>query len=252
MIRGRDDQEKYRRYFAIGLSALEIINDVLQSANLQPRRILDLPCGHGRVLRCLRAAYPTAELYACDLLEDGVDFCRDQFGATGVYSKVDFDELVWPGNVKFDLIWSGSLITHLPEHRCRSFLNLCERSLETEGIAVVTIVGESKLERHRAKISKIRKEINDARSSTTNSREGVLGPKSEDPPALARLETVINGYEKEGFGYAPGPRGQEYWDTAIREDWIRAAANRAGLEVCAFKKRQWDNNQDVVVLKKMS
>ena len=38
-------------------------------------RLLDLPCGHGRVMRYLRAAFPRAEITGCDLLRDGVDHC---------------------------------------------------------------------------------------------------------------------------------------------------------------------------------
>src|SRR4051812_20897648 len=42
-------------YLRVGLSAMRCIRAATAGT---PRRILDLPCGHGRVLRMLRAAYP--------------------------------------------------------------------------------------------------------------------------------------------------------------------------------------------------
>ena len=53
------------------------------------KRILDLPCGHGRVLRYLSAAFPEAEITACDIMREGVDFCASTFGAIPVYSQDD-------------------------------------------------------------------------------------------------------------------------------------------------------------------
>jgi len=83
-------------YFRCGRSAVECIQNALAIAAIpQPRikRILDLPCGHGRVLRYLRAAFPEAEIAACDLLRDGVDFCSSTFGATAVYSSDEPDAI---------------------------------------------------------------------------------------------------------------------------------------------------------------
>src|SRR5262249_45606967 len=74
-------------YLAVGESALKAIRLALLTARApQPGEILDLPCGHGRVLRWLAAAFPEARLTACDLLRDGVDFCASAFGAAPIYS----------------------------------------------------------------------------------------------------------------------------------------------------------------------
>lgn len=100
------------QYFEIGRRALDL---VMFSARLCDKphypEILDLPCGHGRVLRWLRAQYGYAKITACDLDRDSVDFCREQFGAVGVYSEPDLKRL--PFGDQFDLVWCGSLLTHL-------------------------------------------------------------------------------------------------------------------------------------------
>src|SRR4051812_31180575 len=79
-----------QQYFDLGHRALELINF---SAALCDKPhypdILDLPCGHGRVLRWLRARYDYARITGCDLDRDGVDFCAQQFGALPVYSEPD-------------------------------------------------------------------------------------------------------------------------------------------------------------------
>src|SRR5438552_18413641 len=54
-----------KHYFAVGRSALACVRMALGEAGAPtPRSILDLPCGHGRVLRFLHAAYPAAQLTA--------------------------------------------------------------------------------------------------------------------------------------------------------------------------------------------
>src|SRR6185369_2876695 len=97
-------------YFDVSRSALSCIKLALLAADkTQVQRILDLPCGYGRVLRRLKAAFPQAVLTACDRDQDAVDFCALTFGATPVYSYDDHDSLIRSGT--FDLIWCGSLLT---------------------------------------------------------------------------------------------------------------------------------------------
>ena len=51
--------------------------------------VLDFACGGGRVLRSLKAAFPDAELTACDTWQPGLRFCVETFGAKGVVSASD-------------------------------------------------------------------------------------------------------------------------------------------------------------------
>ena len=74
-------------YYRFGLGALSFIRLALAAADQDaPRKILDLPSGHGRVLRMLRAAFPDASITACDIDRDAVDFCQHTFGAIPCYS----------------------------------------------------------------------------------------------------------------------------------------------------------------------
>src|SRR3954467_990164 len=114
-----------RTYFRVGYSALRSIRLALALADKPDvANILDMACGHGRVLRMLKADFPRARLTACDINRGGVDFCAETFGATPVYSAERPEEIRLPGS--FDLIWCGSLFTHFDRDRWPGFLDLLQ------------------------------------------------------------------------------------------------------------------------------
>jgi len=69
------------------LTCIEKALNAAGKTRSQVTEIPDLPCGHGRVLRHLKTASPTARITACDLKRDGVDFWASQFDATPVYAR---------------------------------------------------------------------------------------------------------------------------------------------------------------------
>ncbi|HET6573563.1 MAG TPA: class I SAM-dependent methyltransferase, partial [Fimbriiglobus sp.] len=126
-------------YFGVGRSALRAVTAALLAAGAPaPRRILDLPCGYGRVLRALRAAFPDAAVTACDLNRGGVDFCAT-LGAAPADSADPIDRAGITG--PFDLIWCGSLLTHLDRPGWDEFLTFFHRVLAPGGVCVVTTHG---------------------------------------------------------------------------------------------------------------
>ena len=122
-----------KHYFGVGRDAFGIIERALISTKLEPgdmETILDFPCGHGRVLRYLRAGFPKAKITGCDLNRDGVDFCASRFGSIPVYSSVDPTQIDLPRD-HFDLIWVGSLFTHFDAPRrlsSRGFVPCSDRA----------------------------------------------------------------------------------------------------------------------------
>jgi len=131
---------KEAQYCDLGRRALEIIHFSAQLCD-KPHYpdILDLPCGHGRVLRWLRAHYDYARITACDLDRDAVDFCRDQFRATPVYSQPDLRAL--PFREQFDLVWCGSLLTHLRPEDWQVALDCLIRWTRECGVIVFSTQG---------------------------------------------------------------------------------------------------------------
>lgn len=130
-------------YFYCGRSALECISVSLDAATKavdDVKRILDLPCGHGRVLRYLKAAFPHAEITAGDILRDGVDFNASTFGAIPVYSHDDPMKIPLKHGA-FDLIWVGSLFTHLDPDIWPIWLSALCSFLSSRGTLVFTTHG---------------------------------------------------------------------------------------------------------------
>src|SRR5688500_1740556 len=82
-------------YYRVGLSAINCIEQALIAARINTvKNVLDLPCGHGRVLRFLVHRFPEASFVACDLDRDGVDFCARALGAEAEYSEPDLSRLM--------------------------------------------------------------------------------------------------------------------------------------------------------------
>lgn len=216
-------------YFKAGLSAIECIDEVLK--NFQPpavNQILDLPSGYGRELRFLVRKFPQATFTACDIQENAVDFCGRTFGALGAYSKPEIRNLRFAK--RFDLIWCGSLVTHLDSTAITQLLDVFADNLEQDGVAIVTTNGDFVADQMK-------------RGATY------------DLPAEA-IPALINAFENEGYAYRDYTRGLGYFQfhpsgsgygvSLTSASWFRHHAGRVdGLEEFFFKPRGWANHQDV-------
>jgi SAM-dependent methyltransferase len=201
-------------YFEVAESGLRCIRLAMTAAGKEgATRILDLPCGHGRILRMLKAAFPEAELTACDIDRDAVDFCAATFGAMPVYSVENPDELQF--GESFDLIWCGSLLTHLDRGWWEGFLALFERALAPGGVLVFTTHG-----RHVA--NRLRKR---------NLKHG-LGLTEET------TESLLSAYERNDFGFTEYAAQTGYGISLASPAWICGLlAKRPSLRLVTFTER---------------
>lgn len=127
-------------YFVHGEAAMRCIRLAMNATERTTfGNILDFPSGHGRVLRMLKAGFPQARLTACDIDRDAVDFCAETFGAKPIHSVEDPGGIQLPG--QYDLIWCGSLFTHLDARHWHGFLELFEEALMPYGLLVFTTAG---------------------------------------------------------------------------------------------------------------
>jgi len=106
-------------------------------------RMLEFACGYGRTTRFLVERMPAERIVSVDILAGGVEWVRGQFGVGGFVSCTDPSELVIEG--KFDLIWVGSLFSHLPRGRFEQFLKLLYGALTPEGVLVFSTHGADKV-----------------------------------------------------------------------------------------------------------
>jgi len=132
-------------YFRFGHSATRCVQNALEcvalSFEVKTESILDLPSGYGRVLRFLKSAYPEASITACDIVDEAVDFCVETFGVRGIYSAQDPREI--EDDWRYDLIWCGSLLTHVREEMWDPWLEFFEQRLAPQGSLVFTTHGEA-------------------------------------------------------------------------------------------------------------
>ena len=219
-------------YYTTGRTTIRRVRlAMLQTRKTEVRRILDFGSGYGRILRQFKAAFPEARLAACDILPEAVDFCAETFGAEPIYAADDPGDTPVEGT--FDLIWLGSLFTHLDASRWKSLLDLLERTLEHDGLLLFTTQGRF-----------IRDQIAgrtwlDAYGQPIWVNWGV----SEE-----QLDQVVSDYDAGGFGYLEwGALDRQYGTSIATPSWVlEQLQTRPGFEILGYWERGW-KPQDLVV-----
>lgn len=212
-------------YFRAGIDAMRLVakacDDHLPAA---PQTVLDLPCGHGRVMRWLRQAYPEAQLLGCDTQRNGMEFCQRSFGS-GIIEPADKpSQMATPQTA--DVIWIGSLFTHLPETEFVAFLKHLPNLLNEGGIVVFTTHGEEAMNRLQ------------------RGREFHL--QNVDQPAIEKA------HNETGFAYAPYKKTQDYGVSFSTREFIEQHIDSIpGFKNHLESADLWCGFQDVFVCQKV-
>ena len=170
-------------------------------------------------MRFLVQRFPEAEITACELEPGPVQFCVRAFGAEPAYSSVNLDEVSL--SKTFDLIWCGSLVTHLNDHGIAALLKLFRRHLSDKGLVIFTTHGDF-----------VHRRI----------------PARDFDYQLTReqIDRIGRDYPQTGYGFEDYA-GEENWGVSLTSpEWIRARVRElGGLREVYFKERGWDDHQDV-------
>lgn len=215
-------------YFAVGQSAIECINLALAAAGRpDPARVLDIPSGHGRVMRHLVKRFPQASIDACDLDRDGIEFCARQFGATPILSEPDLVKVRF--EQKYDLIWVGSLFTHVARPVFERWAAALAQTLTPTGLIVASMHG-----RYSLAVQKTHPYIN----------HDIWDQR------------ILPGFEATGYGFASYTSNDEGRHGFIEDDYgISIACPSAvmeiieaipGVRVQFFGERAWIQHHDIV------
>jgi SAM-dependent methyltransferase len=203
-------------YFSVGRSALACIDTCLATAGKSDiQQILDFGCGHGRVLRVLRRRFPDAHITASDIDRAGVDFCARTFGARGVHSDINVAPVVFDD--RFDLVWVGSVFTHLARASWAALLPVLGSSLAPDGVLVFTTDGPDVEWRVRCGYGL----------------------------QQATVTSIFADYGASGFGYAAYPNMSGYGISLSEPQAVQRLSEKAGLRMVDYLPMGWDNNQDV-------
>src|ERR1700720_2424850 len=126
-------------YLFAGRSALEAISEaMLLARKTRFDNLLDVPCGYGRVPPHLVKFFPDSQIFVSEKDKAKQHFCAATFGTKELDLPLDFSG---EPTRQFDLIFVGSLLTHLNERLSISALRYLLKSLCEGGLLIVTTHG---------------------------------------------------------------------------------------------------------------
>lgn len=207
------------QYFAVGASAAHLISESLAAARVPPgrvERVLDYACGYGRVLRWLRVEFPQAFLLGVDSDPKAVRGCNLALGVQTRQLDLSFAK---PIDAPFDLIWVGSLMTHLPEWETLRVIQYLKTHLTKDGVLVLSTHGNLVYERLRSG------------ERHYNVRE-------------AAISKIVREFDHLGYGFASYGRAS-YGISVGKPSRIVTMIEACNLVCVYFKARGWAAHQDV-------
>jgi SAM-dependent methyltransferase len=210
-----------RHYLSVGLSAVCCIDGALGRTSKKNgvRTILDFPCGYGRVLRFLKIRFPEAAITGVEIIPYALHFCEKHFDIAPVFSRQTFSRIQLQQN--FDLIWCGSLITHLDENAAKKLLHFFYKHLNAGGVCVFTTHGQASVDWIREKKITYK-----------------LSEKARDK--------ILAQFDRTGFGYVDYEHQPGYGVSVASRHRIGEIASEVGnWQEIFFRKQGWDNHQDV-------
>ena len=169
---------------------------------------------------------PEASIVASDINADHVEFCARRFGAVPLLSRQDLREVAVDRPI--DLLWCGSLLTHLSADGVRDGLHHMVGWLVPGGIAIFTLHGRG--------------------PCAVNATRPI---KYIDDKAFA---SIAEGVTRDGFGYAdyPDRRLERYGVSVSLPHWVMGTVDTMeDVRVLDYTERGWDNHQDVLILRKI-
>jgi SAM-dependent methyltransferase len=213
-------------YLKVGLSALENVEaslDRLQGTG-PPATIMDFPTGYGRVTRFLRAGFPSATVLGSDLRSGAVAFCGREFGIRGFASHTDFSRITAPPSI--DIIWCGSLLTHIDREAATRLLRFFYQSLRPGGLCLVSAHGKRTI-------------------------DSLQCGESQYRLTAAGAAEVLRGYRECGYGFSSYPGRSGYGISLTEPECLSRIAKEAGdWDLLEHRPMGWDNHQDVYALQR--
>jgi SAM-dependent methyltransferase len=187
-------------------------------------RWLDFGCGYGRVLRFLLERVPPERVSATDVIDEGVAFCRSEFGVTALHSARELETTRFGS---FDFIYAISVITHLNEPNSRAFLKVIGDSLAADGIALFTTHGRWSLD-----------------------HVGLYGDELEPRAAEFARSVAEHGIAYVRYPFAPDDYGVT-WHSREFIDETMAELHGGAVVPLLFKPHGLDGHQDVFAFRRV-
>jgi SAM-dependent methyltransferase len=217
-ISDRDDMfvaGQLDHYLWAGRLALELISEaMLLARKTRFDSLLDMPCGYGRVTRHLVKFFPDSQVFVSEIDKAKQKFCASTFGGREIDLPADFSG---EPTRHFDLIFVGSLLTHLDASQSTDAIGYLLESLSEAGLLIVTTQGRY-----------------------ATSQAASLGYLRHD---------TLRSFMRNGFGYEARAGGDNRM--AMAPSWvIRTLESMPDARVLGYKEQGWALHQDVFVIEK--
>jgi len=201
-------------YFEVGRECFKSIEHIMDSGGKSfegIRSFLDFASGYGRVTRFLIQAVEQGKVWVSDIYRGAVDFQKKYFRVNGFYSENDPSKLQFPE--RFEIIYVGSLFSHLPANRFRDWLSRLYEVVEDDGMLIFSTHGE------------------------WLRPEGVqMGP---------------SGCSFFGQSESRSLSTDEYGCTYVTREWVESLADELGINHIYFLERGLCEHQDIYIATKM-
>ncbi|MEZ5964355.1 MAG: class I SAM-dependent methyltransferase [Planctomycetota bacterium] len=199
-------------YLRSGQEAFRIVEHVLAEHGCRLERVerlLDFACGCGRVARFFVHALGAARVAAAEIDPQALAFVGDTLGVATIASATDPQALRLGGD--HDVVFVGSLFSHLPRPRFVAWLRALARGLRPDGLLVFTTHGE-----------------------------GVRGGQPADPTGFTFVPV------SETSRLDP----HEYGSAFVRPEVVHELVREAGLTPLGWAEREVWDLQDVFVARR--
>lgn len=202
-------------YWEIGESAVRLICTGLTTTwKRDVQSVLDFGCGHGRVARHLRAFFRDARLCLCERAPGAAAFCAEAFAGEVV------NEEALPGNL--DVIWVGSVFTHLNASAMRLLFDKLAARLSQQGILVATFHGRKAILIKQA------------------AKETYIGAE--------KWAAILGDYERTGMGYADYDNMPGYGVSLTSPARVmKLGETDPRLRLTGYIEAGWAEHQDVAI-----
>ena len=202
-------------------------------------RILDFGCGCGRIVAGLLFGQlvdeHATEIHGCDVDAEAVAWCERhlrpaRFAVNGFAPPLPYED------AHFDVLYSSSIFTHLPEAQGDAWLREIERVLAPGGHALVTVAGEAMFDA--------------ARSGDTPSNSRDFSQRLGAMPDVRTEGIVFEPYVRSRWNEGDFPGIDDTYGVTyhsreyVREHWGEV------LEVLDHRPKAMNYLQDLVVLRK--
>ena len=225
MMMKKFNESEILHYAKVGNEALEIIINALLIAgkDLCKVSILDFGCGYGRVTRALVRSFTPLQIDVFDVDNYASRFCAAEFGVNCIQFTGKWDASCFRS---YDLIWVGSVFTHLSLHYTEKILLLLINILKPDGLLIFTTHGDEAILRltkgfYRSDLS-------------------------------LYVDQIVREYREDGFSFRPYiyDLQKNTGTTWMSREFVERLMFRVGgeaLTLLSFKPFGWDAHQDIYI-----